>query len=563
MSPKIKSKGPHWSTVHALPWLLALGLGALGVWQFHNTEFLSSFNLIPGGRGDNRFVISILEYLYQASKGHGQFLSPAFYYPTPRTLGYSDLYLTHALLYGWLRNLGLDIFTCYQWTVLVLNVLTYLFGFWMLRWAFGFGVTASSFGAFFFAFNCPKFNQIAETQTQCLFWLALAAGLIVLFVRKTKSLKKTEAFFLLAGAGLSWDMQCLTGFYLAWFFFFWVALFLGASLLWKPTREHLIGLAKRFTRPLMGAGAVLLLGFIPFLWVYMPVLMDLGGKSYDEVQSALPQWWSFFWMGPRHAWWGWLWDSCPVIRAYVPEEGQRLGFGLVVLVSWIFLTIAAVWTLRPKGGKSLLTGYAALAVLSTTLLALLGLDYGGFSPWHWVFKLVPGGQSIRVVGRLVILNALPISIVLAFVLNKVFEKATAEKNLSRKLLLGAGALLFVWVAVKEQVSLPPYAAFEKNQELARLEYLSEKLPSTAKVFYVTAAPSLPLIPPFSATSLQIDAMLLSAVRGIPTLNGYSGHSPKDNWGLFKVRSPKYEEYVKDWINRHPLPGQAYRLEIDR
>src|SRR5690349_17205494 len=113
----------------AASWVPFLGLGALGLWQFHNTEFLSSFNLVPGGRGDNRFVIAILEYLYKAYHGQGQFLSPAFYYPTPRTLGYSDIYLTHALVYGWLRNLGWDIFTCYQVTVLVLNILTYLYGF--------------------------------------------------------------------------------------------------------------------------------------------------------------------------------------------------------------------------------------------------------------------------------------------------------------------------------------------------------------------------------------------------------------------------------------------------
>lgn len=565
MSAKKKSQSPPWSPIQVLPWVLALGLGALGIWQFHNTEFLSSFNLVPGGRGDNRFVTSILEYLYQAYKGHGQFLSPAFYYPTPRCIGYSDLYVTHTFVYGWLRNLGLDIFTCYQVTVLTLNILTYLCGFWMLRWAFGFGVKASAFGSFLFAFNCPKFNQIDETQVQSLFWLALATGLVVLFIRKSKSLTKGQAFFFLSGAALSWDMQCLTGFYMAWFFFFWACFFLAASFLWKPTREHLMGLIKKFTLPVGGAVGVLFLGLIPFLWVYLPVLLDLGGKSYDEVRMSLPQFWSFLWMGPRHAWWGWLWDKCPAIRAFAIEEGQRLGYGLVVSATWIVLTFTAVQTLWRKQRKPLdpFISYGALAVLSTTLLCLLSLDYGGFSPWYLVFKVVPGGQSIRVVGRLVILLALPISIILAFVLNKTFEKAAIQKDLTHKFLLGLGALLLAGAGVWEQVNLPPYAAFDKRNELQRLEYLSQKLPWTAKVFYVAPAPSLPVIIPFSATNLQIDAMLLSAVRGIPTLNGYSGHSPKDNWGLFKVRSPKYEEYVQDWVNRHPLPGPAYRLEIDR
>jgi hypothetical protein len=67
--------------------------------------------------------------------------------------------------------------------------------------------------------------------------------------------------------------------------------------------------------------------------------------------------------------------------------------------------------------------------------------------------------------------------------------------------------------------------------------------------------------PLSATDVQIDAMLLSAVRGIPTLNGYSGANPP-SWGLYKVRSPNYEQYVWDWAKRSGLQTSLFELEID-
>lgn len=67
--------------------------------------------------------------------------------------------------------------------------------------------------------------------------------------------------------------------------------------------------------------------------------------------------------------------------------------------------------------------------------------------------------------------------------------------------------------------------------------------------------------PLSATDVQIDAMLISAIRGVPTLNGYSGANPP-GWGLYKVRSPLYEQYVWDWAKKSGLQAALFQLEID-
>lgn len=546
-------------------WVLMIGLGLLGLWQFHNVEFYSHFDLVPGGRGDNRLVTALLEYFYRALRGEGSFRSPAFYYPAPGTRGYADVFLSYAIPYGILRSFGLDLFSCYQVCGLLFSLLNYLCGFLLLYRGLGRGVAAASLGGFLFAFNAPKFNQISHPQLQCLFILPLTVWLVVEWVKQNGKITGRESFAFLGLAALLADFQLYSGFYVGWFFFFWVLLFLGLSLCFKTTRDYLFELSKKNHFSFLGAGALLALGLMPFLWIYLPVIHELGGKSYSEVQMMTPDFWSFLWMGPRHSWWGWLWDQSQTIRNYPVEVEERDGLGLSVLVAWLLLTLAAVWFLR---GKKILLfkktdhshyHFAATAVLATTLFVLLGLKYpGDVSPWRIIYELVPGGGSIRAVSRYVIFLALPLSIFIAFAFQALLERiGEVTKPAMRRVLM---VLLFLWggVMVLEQVGLPPYPAFSKSEDLNRLEYLSEKLPAQCNAFYVEVDPRLP----YDATNLQIDAMLLSAVRGIPTLNGYSGANPKD-WNLYRVRSPRYHEYVQDWINENHVEGPVYGLLIDR
>ena len=566
--PKVKypsaSAGSKVSGMKLVSWGLAIGLGLLGLWQFHNVEFYSGFDLVPGGRGDNRLVTALLEYFYHALKGEGQFKSPAFYYPAQGALGYADVFLSYAIPYGVLRSLGVDVFSCYQACGFLFNVLNYVCAFLLLRRGFGRGVAASSIGAFLFAFNAPKFNQISHPQLQCLFLLPLMVWLAVEWVKRNKKISKRESFGFLTAAVLLLLFQLFSGFYVAWFFIFWILLFLVLSLCLKATRDFLKDLWGRNKTPLLGSAGVFVLGLVPFRWIYLPVVRERGGKSYSEVQMMIPDPWSFLWMGPRHAWWGWLWDHSLTIRNYPVEGEVRDGFGFAFLVAWLFLAVASIWVLKEKkpwldNVNPIYLRFGLVAVLATTLFLLLGLEYpGNISPWWFIYKFIPGGGSIRAVSRYVIVLALPLSIAITFAFEIMW--ALIRKARKQEIRLGLSGLLLLWGAmmVFEQVGLPPYPAFSKSAELSRLEYLSEKLPAQCGAFYVDLDPRLP----YDATNIQIDAMLISAVRGIPTLNGYSGANPKD-WNLYPVRSPRYHEYVQDWINRNRIDVPVCGLLIDR
>ncbi|HUO58815.1 MAG TPA: hypothetical protein VMV05_11625 [bacterium] len=546
-------------------WIAALGLFCLGMWQFHNTEFYSHFGLVPGGRGDPRLVTALMEYFHHSLHGPGSLVSPAFYYPAKGCMGYADVFLSYALFYDWLRNGGWDVFTSLQICVFVTDILNYLCCFLFLWRGLRQGVLASALGSFFFAYNAPKFNQISHVQLQCLFWFPLVLWCLVEWAGKRRGMKPSHAFGWLSLAGLLFNLQLYSAFYVSWFFVFWSFLFLLLAFLFSPTREFLWNLVRCYRFPLMGGGGVTLAGLIPFLIIYLPVIRNFGGKNYSEILMMLPDAHSFLWMGPRHAWWGWLWDKCPAIQAYPVEGEVRMGFGLVVLIAWAVLTALAVKSIRKKGSmradflpQGLPLQFTALVVLATTLFYLLAFQFpGGHSLWHLVYYLFPGGQSIRAVSRCAVFLALPMAIAFTIVFQAGLNKVMALKDGSSRW-LGLLILLFpAGLMAYEQTAFPPTPAFDKMWELNRLEYLSQKIPAGTKAFYAALAPGLP----YSATDIQIDAMMLSSVRGIPTLNGYSGENPSQ-WQLYVVRSPKYEEHVQEWIKLKGIQEPVFRLEID-
>ncbi len=556
-------------TLPLLSRALFLFLGAWGIYRFHSSEFLTGFDLVPGGRGDNRMVTAQLEYWHQAFEGHGSFLSPGYFYPAKGVLGYSDAYLSLAFPYHLLRLIPLDLFTAFQICVLLANLLDYLLAFLMLRRSLGFSLASSSLGAFVFAFSAPKFNQWSHTQMQCLFGLPLVLWIWAWMARELGHQSSQRFLFWGAVAGWVLSLQLLTAFYPGWFFLFWAGLSLAISFCLPPCRSFWKKLWYLRKKALLASIAVTLLGFIPLAVIYFPVLWEIGGKPFSEVRMMIPNLWTYLWMGPRHAWWGWMGDQVPALQTLPVEGEMRMGFGLTLTLLGVGAVAASL--IKPKRTGSLLkdekepwASFGKAALMATLLICLWAFSYSGFSPWGLAYRIIPGASAIRALSRWSVFLGLPLSILFSAFLDKAWIRSMELKGTFSSLVLKGLLLVFAGCVLYEQVAFPPAPSFDKRLELARLERLSEKLPLHSGPFFVTVPPGLltgSYGGPLSATDIQIDAMLLSAVRGIPTLNGYSGANPRD-WGLYKVRSPFYPKYVQDWIIRTGLREKVFDLEID-
>jgi hypothetical protein len=553
-------------------WLIACSSGFVGTVLFHLAQFSSRFDTFFGDRGDPRGVVYFCEHWYQALLGNTNLLSPGIFYPTRGTLAYTDLLLGFAVPYSVVRAAGFDMFTSVEAVVIGLNFLNYLVCFMLLNKMLRFGLLPSVAGAIFFAFNSPKFFQLTHLQLQFVLFLPLIFGLLIHVAKKAESLTQKKVFLLISLAGLLFNLQLLTAFYHAWFFAFWSFLFLALALCFRQTRMFMIRLVKKYWRALAGSAAVFLIGLLPFLLIYLPTIRHGNWYAYANVSDMIPSWWSMLMMSEGNFIWGWL---TQVVRPHpLPTAWNELnvGVGLIPTLGWIALTVFALrlaWrnsrvvagNSHSPGtqGRDAWPGFLVVTILATSLFFALGFKYwDGYSPWRLVYAVFPGAAAIRAMSRYVIFLALPMAIAFAFVLDRA-TKAIGKQTDHRLRLAPAVALAVVTMfGVVEQFGLLKYggAGFSKRTELAYLKAMSGKLPDNCEAFYIAPGRR----PTHAPIEYQDDAMLISILTGVPTLNGASSQFPP-NWLLYVVTDPAYEVNVRSWIDSQRIKGNVCRLEI--
>lgn len=552
-----------------LKWLAALAVGAFGLWRFHITQFSSGFDTFPSDRGDGRLIAYLCEHWYQVFQNQAAWRSPAMFYPVQGTLGYADMFLAYAVPFSFLRALGMDIFTALSVVVVLLNYLSYVVCFVLLYKILRLGVVASCAGAFFFAFNSPKMVQMGHLQLQITLFLPLAFIFILLFVQKRESLGQVKAFGLLSLAVTSLSIQLMSGYYHGWYFIFWSCLFLALSLLFRASRAFILSIIRDYWRALLGSVLVFVLEMIPFLMVYVPVVRSLEWRPYQSITELIPVPAALLLMGNANYVWGDV--SAAVMKAYALHPELQIGIGLVPSLAWLALTVAALFFIRrwsreaslegeghAPGGHNLTLLFLGLLVLSTSLFYLIGMRWwNGYSAWRLVYAFFPGGKSLRAISRYVIVLALPMAVVFAFLIQYLLGRISRYEKLWKRVCLWAALFAVVGFGLFEQLAGGYGMSIRaENSYLARL---AKELPDNCGSFYVSVGPNARR----NQFEYQVDAMLVSQMRKVPTMNGYSGQFPP-GWfpGLWEVKAPEYENNMRRWIELHNPGGGICRLEID-
>lgn len=557
----------------AIHLLIVLGLGAAGTVQYFGAQFASGFDTFFGDRGDARGFVYFCEHWYQSILGKANLLSPAIFYPTPGTLAYSDLLVGFALPYSILRTAGLEMFSAVQAVIITLTFATYIVCFILLNRVLRFDLLPACAGAMFFAFSSPKYFQTGHLQLQFIISLPAIFALMISFSRQRAGLTQAKAALYLSLAGLLLLLQLVTAFYYAWFFVLWGLLFLVLALIRRPSRSHILGLIRHHTKAMLASAAVFLIGFIAFVLVYRRTLRVGTWYSYQNVTEMIPAWWSLLSMGDGNYLWGRL--SAAVRPNPWPAAWGELmvGVGLIVSLTWICLTVYAVWLIitalrkSPAKNSALQTGQSEAAnksflvamILATTLLLLIGFKYGQWgSPWYFVYQYFPGAGAIRAMARYVIVLTLPMSIGLAYAAHIAMRWALNQQSLARRVVLTLAITFIMTFAVFEQFGSFKVGGtgFSKRVENAYLKAMAAKLDGDCEAFYVAPGKGK-----HNVFEYQYDAMLISIMSRIPTLNASSSQFPPQWEHLYAVKDPEYETHVKNWIALHNLRGKICRLEI--
>jgi hypothetical protein len=528
-------------------------IGVAGSILYHSSQFFSGFDKFFGDRGDARGFVYFCEHWYQSILGKASLLNPGIFYPTKRTLAYSDLLFGFAAPYSFFRALGFGMFTATELTIILLTFLAYCVAFVLLYRVLRFGIVPSCVGALFFAFNSPKFNQLTHLQLQYVLWLPLIFALVISFAKRVETIEQRKAAWLLSLAAVCLNVQLATTFYYAWYFVLWTILFLLLALAFRGSRNFIINTLRKYWRAFGIGAAVFLVGFIPILLLYLPTARAGEWYHFDFVTEMIPDWRALLSMGDGNFVWGWFYKR--VVGDPRPSTWGELmvGIGLVPSLAWIALTVASVWLIRKsRNTREVGPLFLGLMILATGIFIVIGFKVGHHSLWKYIYGYFPGAGAIRAVSRYVIFLTLPMSIAFAYGLQKVLQRAAGKQGLTIAVLVVAAFGVF------EQFGVPRVngAGFSTTVEQGYLKTMAARLPLDCTAFYVAPGPQAR----HSTAEYQYDAMMISAFSRVKTLNASSSQFPRD-WNFYFFKNPDYESKVKEWIDSRKISGKVCRLEL--
>ena len=518
----------------------------VGFFFFYRMAILSGLDQIPGDLLDVQLIVFLQEHVFKSLLGEVNFLSPSMFYPVPNTLGYSDAMLAPGLIYGVFRILGFEVFSASLLGLMASSIATFLICFLFNRKIVGLSVVYASLGATLFTFSAARLNQMNHQQLQPIFLVLIMCWIISRTVSERRSITSFRVLKNCIVLALLFHLQLLTAFYTAWFFgvflFLCCCVIIGHPIL----RREFVFFVSKFRKPLVFAALIFLVCALPFLYIYMPVADEFGLRSYRNVKEMLPYFRSYFWMGRENFAWSWLKDYLRIENKPLHWE-HRIGLGIIWTVGFVMIS---AWAIRVLKNVNLENSQRkevifSICAVSCFIFWLLTLQVNGYSLWIVPYEVIPGAGAVRAVSRYILVVSFPLSCIFAYWLQKKSESFNACWK--KILILAIGCC-----AIAEQ--LGSTGAFSSSQQMARINQMKAQIRDGCEAFYLLAPEkSSRWLPTY-----QTDALIVSALTGIPTLNGYSGLAPK-KWNLGNPTSRDYLNKVQKWRALWKLEGKICEI----
>lgn len=551
---------------------LVIALGS--VLAFRDT-LMSGFDHVGGDWEDGMLIIGITEHWYQLLLGRFSWNTLPMFYPVTGNLGYSDTLFIYGLIHSLWRSVGFDVFLAFSTTLLTVCALG-LWGMWRLLGLMpAVPLVVRIWGVLLFALVSPINSSISNSHLQfAAAWLSPWFFWLIWKVLNS-DLKEQMRFSGCLGGCLA--ILAFSTFYTAWYLIFYLCLCLSWFVILRyisvlktvfPNEGILFGVnlkcwsfvedLKRFTQlkriSLLSFGGIFVLLVLPFCWVYLPVLKNIGGSSFGSLMSLV----DYVNAGQHNVLWGWMHEWLGLEKRHLYWE-LRLGFPPVTFLS---LISAAVWVfLKGKIAQGQFPRQTEEGlwwrVLPLLLLALftswlLMLKIGGSGLWVLVNEFVPGASVIRVVARFNTLLSLPVVLTLVFVIGYWWRKGSDQMSARwhHGKVYGLSFLMVILLAeqIRHGYDKPMLL---RSQALEALNSIPEA-PTGTQVFALSSG-SLIDIPGTQAGSVrdQMLALHLAQQRGMQTVNGYSGRFPP-SWHLIDPRDSSYEVNLRGWMLRHEI-----------
>ncbi|MGB1006469.1 MAG: hypothetical protein ACPGVX_04795, partial [Thalassobaculaceae bacterium] len=224
----------------------------------------------------------------------------------------------------------------------------------------------------------------------------------------------------------------------------------------------------------------------------------------------------------------------------------------VMLILW---ALAVPWSLITLARAGPATARAewrlAVMVLAASAFTLLAIRWpGGFSAWDGVVGVVPGADAVRGLQRYMMMLTAPLAALLAMAVDRLSRVGGGH----RRVFGGGAAMILALAVMSEQVS--GSFGFSADGQRRYFAGLQAQLAPSCRLFSVRdperpfGEPGINEIPNLNR-KYQADALLLAALTGIPTVNGFSGLYPRD-YRLYKLYDSRYPDHLADWLARYNI-----------
>ncbi len=507
---------------------------------------------LVGDRGDGRLTNLLAEHWWRFFQGKEKFSELLMFYPAQGVLGYTDLLLGHGLIYSVFRLIGMNLYAAYKFALIAMHSMGTASMFYLLKKKLEISVIWSFFGTIAFCCSDTLARHIGHTQLLAVSMLPLLFVFFLGFVQNFECRKKRNIY---AYVCILW-FALLT--YTAWYIAFFTGMFCLVFLLVSAVRLTLVRfsvfkLLKKWMAVLrydfLGYVLFLVIVYIPFILIYLPVLQSSSGYSYQDMCMYLPEIIDLVNLTDSNFMLGWLMQILSLEdRGYSSEVTE--GFSCILLI--LFFLVAAIHKKGLKKSRKnnmqepcygFVTETAFFAVI-LCLVLIIRLGSNGVSLWAVVYFLMPMARSIRAVARFLLWLSFPMAVITSYYADRYLNKQAIW-------------VILLFISNINRVGVD--SRWFEQEALAFIENISAP-PEDAGCFYIMDSKKVQDAPYI----YQLDAFEIGTRYSLKTMNGYSGQFPAGWEGLWDPCAESYDRSAYKWISTNKLAHvYAYDRATDR
>jgi len=524
------------------PWLMwAVGLVACSY-----PALTSGFRTLQINPGDPRLVEYLLEHTWGWLRRlplHRSLWDQPMFHPAEGVGAYTDTMLGAAPPYWLFRAVGLETGPAFQLWMMACLSLNYAATYLLLTRGLSIARWPAAVGALLTGFGISRVANFNSPQVFPLFWGILALLALTRAVGSARGERSRAAPVALLSAAALLALQMWSAFYPAFFLGLALALALPIALAMRATREPLLALLRRHPLVIAAAAAGGAAAVAPLVLAHLGAAREVGWRSWQETAEMLPTASSWLFVGRKN----WLYGALGVTDLFeFPASPSQFSNGLGFVT-----TLLSLWGLsasRRPAARLLLATTAAVVLVAT-------LYPGGTSPWLLVWEAVPGAKAVRYPARIGMLLTLTGSAGLALFLDG------PARRLPR-----AAPIALALVCVLEQLHV--LGGHDERAYRECVERIAARVEPGCEAFFVWTEleRGAPTRGPIRPRMTQVAAMWAALEAGVPTVNGFSGHSPP-GWGLAlaDVWSPEMraalERELARWVREREIRGEVCRVPV--